>query len=134
MNMLRFEKDGLKWSRVANNIWGAMVEPKDYLFIEVTPINGKYKLIYRNVEIKDYTSLEKKLMRRIYNIGPKADFTLAYVLGQHYNHYEWIEECSDYKALKELFELQTSFDVAFLGDVDAEGIPDRNKNIFGKVI
>ena len=28
MNMLRFEKDGLKWSRVANNIWGAMVEPK----------------------------------------------------------------------------------------------------------
>lgn len=132
--MMQFEKNGLKWARITNNLWGTMVAPKDYIFIEVTPFNGKYTVKYRNIEIKKYSKDELRLMRSLYNISYQADYSLAFVLGQHYNHYEWVEECEDYNALSKLIEEQTDFDVYFLGDVDAAGIPDVNDNVFGKVI
>lgn len=132
MNTLTFTKNGLKWSRITNNLWGAMVEARDYLFLEILPLNGKYKVIYRNIEIKYYDKKEIKLMRQLYNIGPKADYTLAFILGQHYNHYEWIEVCNNLKELANLLENQVTFDIAFLGDVDTEGVPDLDNNMFRK--
>lgn len=132
MNTLTFTKDGLKWSLITNNLWGAIVRAKDYLFLEITPLNGKYKVKYRNIEIASYDKEEIKFMQKLYNIGPKADYTLAFMLGQHYDHYEWIEECNDLKELADLLENQVTFDIAFLGDVDAGGVPDIEKNKFGK--
>ncbi|MGE7843653.1 hypothetical protein ACQKNX_23090 [Lysinibacillus sp. NPDC093712] len=132
MNTLTFIKDGLKWSRITNNLWGAMVKRKNYIFIEVTPLNGKYKVKYRNIEIKRYEKQEINLMRQLYNVV-QADYTLAFVLGQHYDHYEWIEECNDLKELADLIEKRVTFDFCFLGDVDASGVPDINKNIFRKI-
>lgn len=134
MNTLTFIKDGLKWSRITNNLWGAIVGPKDYLFIEISPLKGGYIVKYRNIEIKDYDKEEIKLMRELYKIGPKADYTLAFMLGQHYDHYEWIEECNDIHELTNLLVNQTTFDIAFLGDVDAAGIPDIDRNMFGKIL
>lgn len=111
-----------------------MVAPKDYVFIEVSPFNGTYTVKYRNIQIKDYDKKEILSVRKLYKIAYRADYSLAFVLGQHYDHYEWIEECDSYNALSTLINEQTSFDVYFLGDVDAAGVPDINNNVFGKVI